>query len=228
MNFNSRTEKNKVSIMILLKEICDLKQEVVLWQQTALGRIIHRAFISQIQNNQIVIESPFEIFNGFTGKETLYFHSDHRQVTFKVKNFQYDKNKVILPIPTEIKAIELRKIPRIILNQDFTTPELAFFKNRAFEAGTKEFSFKLHDISEFGLSFIIPRGGLPKFAKGDELFFDQLGECKFEKIVKGTIRHISPLIEGETFSNSYYKVGVQFDRIIPLDNLQFLKAHLKD
>jgi hypothetical protein len=227
MNINFRTESNKILIATLLKEIQDLKEEMTLWQQSALGRIIHRAYIIQIQNGQFTVESPFEIFNGFVGKEALYLHTEYKQITFKVAHFVFDKNKLVLPFPKEVRAKELRKIPRIVLSQEFTTPELAFFKNKAFDAGTIEFSFKLHDISEFGLAFIIPRGSLTKVSKGDELYFDHLGEHKLGKTVKGKIMHISPMLEGDSFSSQYYKVGVQFDQVISLENLSFLKPYLK-
>lgn len=133
----------------------------------------------------------------FTGGKNGIF------VSFQAKCLEVGPYAFRFQNPREIEVVQKRMHPRIH-TLDMLYPFVVV------DIDGEHYTFKMFDISQGGLAFLVPKEIKGLFMEGQHLFFKKIGRQDFDPNLEARITHISEYpFEGKAF----YKLGVQFIRV---------------
>lgn len=130
------------------------------------------------------------------GKNGIFISFEAKCIEVSPYSFRFDN-------PREIEIVQKRMHPRIH-TLDMLFPFVVVDIDGEF------YTFKMFDLSQGGLAFLIPKDIKGLFMEGQHLFFKKIGRQDFAPNLEARITHISDYpFEGKAF----YKLGVQFIRV---------------
>ncbi len=202
MEVSTRTETTAQNIQDILRELCHSKAsiELVTEDQEKISCIIDKlvgetSFQVTIKgkNQKDLLKENKEYALGCGGKEGQIY-------SFVSKCLDDGTPVVTLSIPEEMNVIEQRTHKRFS-TLTMNNPYLEVIT----EAGNE--IYILNDLSQGGLSFLIPSHLSEKIRMGDKIKIKKMGKQVFQNYLEGIVIHISSLNSSTTSS---LKIGVRF------------------
>lgn len=202
MEVSTRTETTAQNIQAILRELCHSKAsiELVTEDQEKISCII----------DKLVGETSFQVtIKGKNQKDLLKENKEYSlgcggkegQIYSFISRCLDDGTPVVtLSIPEEMNVIEQRSHKRFS-TLTMNNPYLELLTETGNEI------YILNDLSQGGLSFLIPSHLSEKVRMGDKIKIKKMGKQVFQNYLEGIVIHISSLNSSTTSS---LKIGVRF------------------
>lgn len=207
-----RSTNNLKEIALTLKQIAEKSDNVLIWQtnKDTESRNIIPAKINSInfEEKSILLKPKEDYQFDFDNDLTLYFHSEHRSLIFKLGKSTITKNMLIIRIPNEAKLVELRRDNREVYSG--RRPRITYDRLKAYGSETMEYKSELLDLSDDGMAFVLSSINRTQFHEGDIIRLKGIGSKDLVDIREGEIMYIVPLDANTKTSAMVFRVGVKF------------------
>lgn len=200
------------------------KKTILLWQNIQGRRIKVPALVFVVSDtNEIRFLSVGQTIP-FSPDNSLYIYGEHKTLIFKASIKSIQGGELTISVPKMVRFEELRNIKRF----DISSVKNCLVTLRKSNASvTNEFTYKLSDISESGLSFLM--GNDSQLKTGDLVQITQVQTDQIAYNLNGKIVHISPIRNSQGVMDvNMTKVGVKFQDKFKLKDLAIFKKVIKD
>lgn len=212
-----RIEQDKFSILIVTKGIhAGGGGEFTIWQSLKDQRTIAKGKLMEVNLHlstltfRPILESQFN----FQPNLPLYFKDNENGILFKTKIKFVNKGNILTELPKEIRAQELRKDRRHVVLDNFLKPSIELNYINNYNQKKMFHDFKIIDISNQGLAFLINRGNLTKFRQFDLIECLKIGGIELKDSL-ATIKNVSQFIDKKSVYKDSYRVGINFNHSLP-------------
>lgn len=220
INFHNLVGINKKEdIHSILISSAKEQQNILFWQ---LHNMERNKFIAKITEIDKGLEQIIFKISGVTPtldeQLSLFMYEENKGFVSKSDLFFLKNDMLLIGTPDEMKLTELRKHTRF----DLTSSENRFvYHSKKVGVGekVKNFTSRINDVSQWGMSLEIHHHQLGRYQTGDELNIKEIANVPMGDL-KGTIIYSSPYYNHPEGKN-VLKAGVVFDRMVD-------KAVIKD
>lgn len=200
------------------------KKTLLLWQNTQGTRAKVPALAFEITpSNEIRFLSVGQTFP-FAMDLPLYIYGEHKTLLFKANIKAMQGGELTVNMPKMIRFAELRAIKRF----DISSLKNCLVSMKKISTNDlNEFTYKLTDISEDGLSFLMGNDNPLKI--GETIQITQVQTDKISYNLNGKIVHVSPVLNSQGVMDvKMIKVGVKFQDKFKLKDLNLYKKAIKE
>lgn len=208
-----RIEQDKFNILILSKNIMSKGGgEFTIWQTLKDQRLIAKGKLADVNLTMAnltfrpILETQFN----FNPEYPLYFKDNENGYLFKTIIKFVNKGNILAEIPKEVRAQELRKDRRHVILDSFNKPAIEFNYINAYTQKKIFQEFKIIDISQHGLAFLINKSNLTKFHQHDLIECLKIAGVELKNHL-ATIKGISQFIDKKSVYKDSYRVGLHFN-----------------
>lgn len=212
-----RIEQDKFSILIIAKGIhIGGGGEFTIWQSHKNERTIAKGNLAEVNLHlgtltfRPILESEFN----FSPKLPVYFKDNENGVLFKTNVKFSNKTNILAELPKEVRAQELRKDRRHIVLDNYHKPTIEFNYINSYNQKKMFQEFKIIDISNQGLAFLINKGNLTKFHQHDLIECVKIGGLEVKNVL-ATVTAVSQFIDKKSVYKDSYRVGIHFNETLP-------------
>lgn len=229
---NLRIAKVYSEIVNVLLKIYVNKSQVLIWQrENETKRFLNSAVISKVDERVGVfhLRSTSGLWkSGIKGELALYFKGAEQSILFKVKNLIVQKDELLVPIPTEVRLIEKRNQPRMLLDPCNANNTIGIQK--IFENGNrKHFGVSIIDISITGAAIVIGRTEAKYFYQGDTVYVIEMANMILKAPIPGKVVYVKPFDQSDSnLKTKSHRIGIQFACYLTSDQIQIFNNQLKN
>ncbi len=206
-----RRTNNEAEIRDFIGRVAEGKKEIIVWQTEGDTRLEQKAFFGPLNHDrQLRIWPTTEQYPAnFNDEKSLYLYCEELEIAGICTIIYHDAKNMAIALPNALVKRETRLSKRINLFGD--EKKVSLKKQR------KSFEFTLIDISEDGLSMIVPQVSAANFKyRGDQILIDQLFGKKLAERVQGKLVYLKNV---DSYRNRQFRVGVKFNKPIEIDAL---------
>ena len=227
INFHNLVGINKKEdIHSILISSAKEQQNILFWQ---LHNMERNKFIAKITEIDKGLEQIIFKISGVTPtldeQLSLFMYEENKGFVSKSDLFFLKNDMLLIGTPDEMKLTELRKHTRF----DLTNSEnrhVYHSKKVGIGEKVKNFTSRINDVSQWGMSIEIHQHQLGRYQTGDELNIKEIANVPMGDL-KGTIIYSSPHYNHPEGKN-VLKAGVVFDRMIDKDVIKDIFLNQRD
>lgn len=200
------------------------KKTILLWQNIQGKRIKVPALIFDINGvNEVRFLSIGQIIP-FKTDAPVYIYGEHKTLLFKTSIKSIQGGELTVGMPRMVRFEELRNIRRFDIS---SLKNCLVTMRKQNTSESNDFTYKLHDISENGLSFLM--GNESHLKTGDAVQITQLQTDQISYPLNGIIVHVSPSLNSQGVMDvKMAKVGLKFKEKLKLKDLTIYKKVIKE
>lgn len=200
------------------------KKIILLWQNLLGKRIKVPALVFDINAaNEIRFLSVGQTIP-FSLDLPLYIYGEYKTLLFKTNIKSIQAGELTVSMPKMVRFAEFRNIKRYDISSLKNC--LVSLKKKTTDE-SNEFTYKLNDISENGLSFLM--GNENPVKVGDMVQITQIQTDQISYNLNGKIIHVSPVLNSQGVMDvKMIKVGVKFQEKFKLKDLNLFKKVIKE
>lgn len=222
---NMRVSITATEILSIFQFYHRERKALTIWQNIKGTRIKVSAIVFEFSAKNEVRFLSLGKEMPFQPDSPLYIYGEHKTLVFKTTARSIIAGELWVPLPKIVRFEEMRKIKRFDL-VDLKSCEVGFTKQMDVE-NSKNFSCKINDLSEAGISFLISKDS--PLLVGDDLRITQVQNDQIHYNLSGKIVHISPRVNSAGLIDiKLTKVGVQFKQKLRIKDLYIYKKVIKD
>lgn len=201
------------------------KKALTLWQNINGERVKVQAIVFEFSAKQEIRFLSLGKVMPFKPDFPLYIYGEHKSLVFKTSAKSIIAGELWVSLPRLVRFEEMRKIKRFDLSE-LKNCEVSFSKQLA-STEKKDFTHKINDLSEEGLSFLMGQDSTLKL--GDNIQITRVQNDQIHYNLNGKIVHISPKMNGQGLIDiKLNKVGVKFAQKLKIKDLYIYKKVIKD
>lgn len=189
-------------------EYLESLQPIRMWQEPIQDYPEIYGVVTKVSTNEFSItvdEQYRKHFNKLSLQKALLFHSALDDMHFKKDLFSFDTSSISFSKPNEVRFRDNRVTQRYYYKyQDFKSITYTIG-----EFGEKE-SDILTDISNSGVSFVIPTTKRDKIEIGDTLCITALTDQELPEGLQATVKYIVPYQISRESTSNLIQVGLNF------------------
>lgn len=199
------------------------KKTLLLWQNIQGRRVKVPAIVFEITaTNDLRFLSVGQTIP-FSLDLPLYIYGEHKTLLFKTSVKTMQGGELSVSMPRMVRFEEMRTIKRYDISSVKNCLVTMKRKNSNEE---NEFIYKLNDISDAGLSFLMGQDSPLK--AGDNIRITHVQSDQIFYNLNGKIVHVSPIYNQGVVDVKLTKVGVKFEDKFRLKDLTIFKKVIKE
>lgn len=190
------------------------KEEFLIWHSLEDHRVLSKAFVSKVESNDshsLIVKFETDSDLSDNHQKFYFLYNEKSEILFKGEVVELTESVVALKVSEKKYLKERRDSKRIEFNNISVKIQIKTIES--LKKNTKRIhEVTISDISENGVSFLIPRSQSLLFDVGSVVILSKIEKINLPKDIPGKAVHVTEMIHQlDEAGNARLMIGVKFD-----------------